>query len=119
MGFYARMQATANKLLKGKGQAVTITHTTQGSYDPATGAITNTSSTQSGYGATFEYSTQAVDGTLIVAGDKKLLLSALNAAGTILTAPSIGDTLSIGGTITSVKPLSPAGTTVLYECNLG
>ena len=123
MTFYSRMQKTANKLLLGKGQAVTLTHVVPGTYDPATGGVTNTTTTQTGTGAIVEWDARQVDGTLIKIGDKKLLLSPLNTAGTVLTAPVLGDTVTdAAGTVyTLVAPLntlSPAGTAVLYDCNM-
>lgn len=122
MDFYTRMQATANRLLKGKGQVITLTRQTSGAYDPATGAATVTTTTQNGYGAIFDYGNKNIDGTLIKQGDKQLLLSAVNAAGTALTAPALNDTVTIGGVVyTFVQPLktiAPAGTTVLFDCNL-
>ena len=122
MTFYARLQNTAQKLLKGKGQSITLTKVTAGTYNPATGAMTGTTtSTQTAYGAVFDYGTKQIDGTLIKAGDKQLLLSAFKTDGAALTAPSLNDTVTIGGvvyTITQIKPMSPAGTVVMYDCNL-
>jgi len=122
-GFYARVQATANRLLKGKGQPVTLTHTVPGTYDPATGQVANTTTTQTGTGAVIEWDARQVDGTLIKIGDKRLLLSPLNTAGAALTAPALGDTLTdaAGVVYTQVAPLkevNPAGTACLYDCNL-
>jgi hypothetical protein len=121
MDFYSRMQATANKLLRGKGQQVTITRQVSGAYDPTTGQATVTTTVQNGYGAIFDYSDKNVDGVLILSGDKQLLLSAVNSTGTALTAPEVNDTVTAGGmvrTITRIKALSPAGTTVMFDCNL-
>ena len=123
MTFYARLQNTANRLLKGKGQSITLTKVTAGTYNPATGGFTGAStSTQSAYGAIFDYGTKQIDGTLIKAGDKNLLLSAFKTDGAALTAPVLGDTVSIGGvTYTLVEPLkevNPAGTVVMFDCNV-
>lgn len=122
MEFYAKMRATADRILRGKGQAITLTRQSSGTYSPSSGTATvTTTTTQSGYGAVFEYIDRNIDGTLIKAGDKQLLLSAVNSAGTALTSPVLNDTVTIGGTaytITRIKPLSPAGTTCLFECNL-
>ncbi|MFZ2407008.1 MAG: hypothetical protein WAW41_17875 [Methylobacter sp.] len=122
MNFYERMQQTANKMLKGKGQSITLTRQIAGAYDPATGAASVTTTTQTGTGAIFDYGNKNIDGTLIKAGDKQLLLSAINAAGTALTAPLLNDTVTISGVVyTLVAPLktiSPAGTTILFECNI-
>ena len=121
MEFYSKMQATANRLLKGKGQEITLTRQTAGAYDPATGTASVTTTTQTVYGAMFEYGDKNIDGVLIKEGDKQLLLSALNSAGTALVAPQLNDTVTINTvvyTVVRIKPLSPAGTTVLFDCNI-
>lgn len=121
--FYNRLAATAKKLLKGKGQAVTITTVTPGTYNPSTGTITNSTSTQYGYGAVMNWGVKHIDGALILETDKRLLLSPYNTAGAALTAPKLGDTVTdaAGTAYTIVSPLktaSPGGTVVLYEANL-
>jgi hypothetical protein len=121
MEFYSKMQATANRLLKGKGQEITLTRQAAGAYDPATGTAAVTTTTQTAYGAMFEYGDKNIDGVLIKEGDKQLLLSALNSAGTALVAPALNDTVTINTvvyTVVRIKPLSPAGTTVLFDCNI-
>ena len=121
MEFYAKMQATANRLLKGKGQSITLSRQTAGAYDPATGTAAVTTTTQTAYGAMFEYGDKNIDGVLIQEGDKQLLLSAINSAGTALVAPALNDTVTINTvvyTVVRIKPLSPAGTTVLFDCNI-
>lgn len=122
MSFYGNLQKTANRLLKGKGQTLTLTRQSAGTYDPTTGAATVTTTTQTVYGAVFDYGIDHIDGTLIQAGDKQLLISPFNSAGAALTAPQINDTVTLGGvTYTLVEPLktiNPGGTTVLYDCNI-
>jgi len=124
MTFYSKMQKTGDKLLVGKGQAVTLTHTVPGTYDPATGLVSGATTTvQNGTGAIIDWDTRQVDGELIKISDKLLLLSPLTTAGVVLTAPVLGDTITdaAGVVYTLVNPLktvSPAGTAVLYKCNL-
>jgi len=122
MSFYTRLQKTADKLFKSKGQTVTITRQSAGSYNPATGAATVTTTTQTGVGVIFDYGLKQIDGTLIKAGDKLLYLSPYNSAGAALTAPVLNDTVTIGGaTYTVVMPLktvNPGGTVIMYELNL-
>jgi hypothetical protein len=121
MEFYAKMQATANRLLKGKGQSITLSRQTAGAYNVSTGTASVTTTTQTAYGAMFEYGDKNIDGVLIKEGDKQLLLSALNSAGTALVAPQLNDTVTINTvvyTVVRIKPLSPAGTTVLFDCNI-
>ena len=120
---YTETAVDAAEAIEEYGQAVTITHIVPGVYDPATGLVTNTTTTQAGTGAVIEWDARQVDGTLIKVGDRRLLLSPLNTAGAALTAPVLGDTMTdaAGVIYTLVAPLkivSPAGTPVLYDCNL-
>ncbi len=119
---YSEIAETANEIIEEFGQAVTLTHVIPGAYDPTTGGVTNTTTTQTGTGAVVNWAARQIDGTLIRATDKRLLLSPLNTAGAALTAPVLGDTVSIGGvTYTLVEPLkeiNPAGTVVLFDVNL-
>jgi hypothetical protein len=121
----------------GKGQPITLTRVTNGDYDEATGTIPQVTTTQTGSGAVFEYTTfirsgvRNEPGTLILAGDKQLLLSPFKADGTPLDPPQTNDTVTfdvldgagnvIGtktATITALAPLSPAGVAVYFECNI-
>ena len=122
MGFYEKMQKTSDRLLISKGQAVVLKHTVVGEYVPGSGVET-TVSTQYGTGAVVDWESRQVDGTLVKIGDKRLLLSPLNTSGAALTAPVLGDTVTdtAGKVYTLTAPLetlSPAGTVILYTCNL-
>ena len=119
---YSEIADVADEILEEFGQAVTLTHVEPGEYVPGEG-ITNTTTIQTGTGAVIDWDARQVDGTLILIGDKRLLLSPLNTAGTVLTAPVLGDTITdaAGIVYTLVAPLktvSPAGTAVLYDFNL-
>ena len=125
--FYSRMQQTANKLLIGKGQAITLTNVAPGVYDPATGqTAAATTTVQTGTGTIMDYDIKQAGifnspGSLIREGDKQLLLSALNTAGAELTAPDIGDIVVGSGTtftVEQVKSIAPAGTVVMFDINL-
>ncbi|MBW2635986.1 MAG: hypothetical protein JRC86_00415 [Deltaproteobacteria bacterium] len=101
-----------------------LTHTVPGVYDPDSGLVSGSTTTnQTGTGAVIEWDARQIDGTLIKIGDKRLLLSALNTAGAQLTAPVLGDTVTdaAGVVYTLVAPLgieNPAGTPVVYDCNM-
>ena len=111
------MAETATELLTEFGQALTLTRQSAGGYSYSDSSATVTTSTQSGVGALFDWGSKEIDGTLIVHGDKKLLLSA-----TGITAPKINDTVTLGSTVYTIKAplveLNPAGTVVMYTCNL-
>lgn len=116
MSFYGDLANTADELLKEFGQPVTIRTQTPGEYDPATGTSAITTVDTVGNGCVFDYGANAIDGTMIVAGDKQLLLSPVG-----MSEPGIDDLAIIGGIqwrIVSVKALSPAGVAVLFECQL-
>lgn len=131
----ARARATAARMLApiaqgGYGQTVTLTHVSGGVSNPATsqvdGSVTTTQTTS---GAVFEYTTfirsgvRNEPGTLILAGDRQLLMSPYASDGTPLSpAPSVNDTVTLANgvvfTITAVATLKPAGLPVYFECNI-
>lgn len=123
---YAKPKANATKMLTRYGQSLTITHHSLGAYDVSTGTATDTTTTQTGIGAIFEWGQQGstpsygksmIDSSLIVSGDKQLYLSA-----TGITMPLINDNITdINGkvyTIKMIKELAPSGTAVIYEANI-
>jgi hypothetical protein len=98
------------------GRAVTLTRLTAGAYDPATSSSVVVETTQAGKGIVLDHESKDIDGTLVKAGDRKLLLSPVG-----ITPPIVGDHATVGATkyaITSVSELNPAGTLVLVTCNL-
>ncbi|MDD4390187.1 MAG: hypothetical protein PHW03_05225 [Eubacteriales bacterium] len=85
--------------------------------------MTNITSTQAAYGAIIEWTTKHIDGNLIKATDKRLLLSPYKTDGTALIAPVLGDTVTDAASVTytlvePLKTISPAGTVVLFDINL-
>ena len=107
-------------ILRKAGQAMTLKRTTNGVFNPVTGdagTVTVTSYTIYGITANYAKITMAAsmneNNTLILSGDKKLML----AAGVV--TPLAGDTITIQGvdwTIVSVDDVSPAGIAYYYEC---
>jgi hypothetical protein len=118
---YAETAADVDELLAEFGQSVTLTTRTGGTYNTATGTNTPTTATQTVTGVVLEWNQRNIDGSLVLVGDKRLLLSPVTTAGAALTAPAANDTVTIGSavyTIVRVVPLNPAGTVVMYECNI-
>lgn len=113
---YAQDAIEAAATLAEDGQVVTLRRVTPGTYDPATGAVSNTTSDVSRYGVVFDYSDglSNMAGTIIQQGDKRLLME----AGTI---PDMNDVVLVGGVqygIAGIKEVNPAGTVVLYDIQL-
>lgn len=112
---YARARATADRLLTKFGRTATLRQTsTSGGdpWDPGSGTTTTTDTTVTA--AVLEYANSEIDGTIILASDRKVYVSAEGIAVTPVPADVLivgPDTLSI----VNVKPLNPAGTVVMWE----
>ena len=111
---YSKTAATSKRLLTQFGAACTVKHPTGTAYDPATGTMAPTYASTDSVAAVFAYPQKYIDGTLILQGDQKALC-----------APDVavvqGDTVTWQGkdyVVVNVKPVSPAGTPVLYEAQL-
>ena len=118
---YARQINSVHKTMIKKGQAVTITRKTSGDYDHTTGAVTITESTESGYGVPGRYKQNEIDGTMVLQGDVKLLLSPKQADETELTKPQVNDQVTMSSrifTIQSVNEIWPDGNAIIYICQL-
>lgn len=114
---------TATRLLTAKGQTVTLTSRAAGSYNPATGAASVTTSTQAAKAVLLPKSGLRNQGNAEVpAGDVQCLLSAMTTAGAVLTAPQVNDTVTDVNsrvlTVIEVAPLAPDGTAVMYDLTL-
>jgi len=117
-------RSTADRLIDAKGQTVTLTRRAAGTYSPAAGTATVTTSTQTGKGVIFPFGpglrNQA--GSAITADDRLCYLSALNSTGAALTEPKVNDELTDAGgtkwTVTEVSPLAPAGLKIMYELTI-
>lgn len=110
---YARSKATAERLINRFGQAGAIRragNATGDDWNPTTGAFTDTACML----VELEFTANEIDGTLIRATDRKVLVST---AG-MEAAPTEADKLVIGDNpmdIVAVKPLSPGGLVLLWE----
>lgn len=117
---YAIDRQEAADMIAEFGQAVTLTRIAAGTYDPATGTSTPTTSTQAGKGVILPLSAFRKGGDNIIEGDQQLLLSALKADGSVLTVPHVDDTVtdsaSVVWSLIAIDPLSPAGAAILYDC---
>lgn len=110
---YAKMAATAARLLEKFGSTVTVKRETGGSVDPVSGVVTSGSqTTYSPNGVLTKFPDNLIDGTRIQASDRKLILD-----DTI--APLLTDKVTIQGedwTLQEIMTVNPAGTAIIYEC---
>lgn len=115
---YARIAATALKMVNRFGAAVTITRRTQGAYNSTTSTYAVTESTEAAMGVVENYKPREIDGTLIQAGDIKLVLAAQG-----ITEPSINDKVTLSnGVRYTVKGapdiVKPGDTAIIYTLQL-
>jgi hypothetical protein len=111
---YAASQSAADRLIRKFGQAATLTHNATVPASNPWESPTTTTTTHAVQIVVETYKDGLVNGTSILAGDRKILLSALG----LTVAPTVKDTLTIGAdvwSVVNVKPLSPGATVVLYE----
>lgn len=97
-------QASVLQALTYAGQGLTITKVTEGTYNPATGTTSGGSTTDyTGTGLLHAYRNFDIDGTRILATDRKLIL----AASGLSYVPTTGDKITYGSTVYSVIAISP------------
>lgn len=113
------MDSTAEKNdayadIKADGAAMTFSRNVQGTYNPATGVVTNTTLSYATYGLITEYTNFEIDGTLIKQGDKRIIIGI--PAG--MPEPLQDDNLILGGVTWAVKGVNavmPSGTAIIYK----
>jgi hypothetical protein len=114
---YLDAQATADDLIAEFGAPVTLSTQAGASFDPITGAPVTPSSPVNitGTGVKLQYKSGEIDGTVILVGDCKLLLSTRQ-------VPLIGMVVVLAGEtwrVIAADPLSPAsGVIVLWTLQL-
>lgn len=113
---YAEIAAGALETLTEFGRDVTRRAYSTGAYDPATGQVTPSTADTTRKGVLFDFGAgqTLVRGTLIQAGDKRMLL---DATGPVASQ----DNFIVGGleyVVISVGEINPAGTVVIYDIHL-
>ena len=111
---YSKSVATAQRLIARFGQTATLTQTvnTGTAYNP-----TQTDTNHTIKAVTIDWSNNEIDGTLIKATDRKIIIS----TDGLTVTPAIGDKITVGSDVLRLvepfKHLNPGGTVVLYETN--
>ncbi|MEG2029957.1 MAG: hypothetical protein RR376_04830 [Janthinobacterium sp.] len=118
---YSKTAARADQSLRRKGGIVVLRQVVTGPYDPDLGTAPITTTDYEGTGVKIAYEAENIDGTLIQAGDQKLLLSPLQRNGAAMPLPVSGDQVLIGiavYTVGIVADLQPTDTSVLFTLQL-
>jgi hypothetical protein len=115
----------ADAAFRADGQLIRLTSKIKGPY--ANGSVPIITTESNAWGIDTAVSTHAVGtttqaGTLVAAGDRKLIISALTDSGALLPEPKHGDLAQVGAklyTVRNVDPLSPGGVAVLHNLIVG
>jgi hypothetical protein len=110
----------ADAAFRADGQIIAIKREIKGAY--ANGRVPVTPVNASAWGietqlTSRDYGVTVAPGTLIQAGDRKLLLSVFDDAGAPLPQPQVGDVVTIGAQTYTVKftdRTAPAGIAIMY-----
>lgn len=118
---YSKTAARADQSLRRKGGIVVLRQVVTGEYDPDLGAAPSATSDHEGTGVKIAYEAENIDGTLIQAGDQKLLLSPLQRNGAPMPMPTTADLVLFGGasyTVKAVETTAPVYVAVLHTLQL-
>jgi len=111
------LQNSAASLIARKGQDVTLGKRTASTYNTATGVATNTTANHSFKGLVLEYDNRERDGTVIQAGDRKVVLAGKGATVT----PEAGDTITVGAVVfrvVNVQVVSEVTKALVFTCQV-
>lgn len=120
---YSPIAATALAILADKGQSVTLSKVTPGTYDPVTGETTGAATaTQAAAAVLLDYSLQEsgakfADGSQVRVGDKKCLIAADGLAWAPDEATTLTDAAGVVWQIEKLRTLAPSGLAILYTAN--
>ncbi|MCY0910839.1 hypothetical protein [Massilia antarctica] len=119
---YTKTAARADQSLRRKGGTVVLRRAVPGGYDTGTGTGTADSTADyPGTGVKVAYRAEDIDGTLIRAGDQKLLLSPTQRDGAPMPTPTTADLILIGAvsfTVAAVEKVEPTNIPVLFTLQL-
>lgn len=112
---YTKSARLAHDLLTYFGALAVLTRRIEGAYDTATGSATISNRSFSATACVLSVKDKR-DTDAVQRAERRVLISPLSAY-----EPLVGDHLKIGALkfqITDVEKLAPAGTTVLYDCEV-
>lgn len=98
-----------------KGKDITLKRITTGAYNPATSSATQSSVNHSFKGMILNYTNREIDGSLILRGDRKIVLAAKGAT----VVPVISDQISVDSEVlkvVDVRQIEETGVDVVYIC---
>src|SRR4051812_28822870 len=111
---YSDIADVADELLAEFGATCSLGVVTVGAYDTATGGATSTSTATPITAAIFDFPQKYIDGTMILVGDKRVLISPSGLSAAPKAPDTLTDSLGAVHRVINCKAIAPAGTAVLY-----
>lgn len=104
---YTALNKSADRLIQRFGKSYTFTRTKKGTFDPATGKTTDTTSTFTKFACIFNYDESEVNGQSVLQSDRRLLAQP--------HTYEVGDTVVINSEtfrVVSIQQTQPSDTSV-------
>jgi len=109
------LETHATKLINDLGKALTLRKVTEGTYDPATGAVSSQTTTDTSVkGMLLSYRDRDFEGTLIQRGDRKILIRASDDVVPVVQDIVLDSTIQYR--LVDVRQIEEAGVDVVYIC---
>lgn len=109
---YAGLSGLASRLITSAGAIATFTRQDSMGFDPALGVESIEEIEFTANAVKVAYTVREIDGTLIKAGDCRLIVEV------VTNAPQVGDAVTFGGVVyrvMAVESIEPGGVTVIYK----
>lgn len=105
------------RLIKDRGESLTLVKTTTGAYDPATSGATESTANHTIQVAVVGYKSNLIDGSIIQRGDRKAII----AASGLNVTPAIGDKITgLGDAVRIIdkRTVRDNGQNVAFVCQV-
>lgn len=113
---YASLATTADNIIGTFGIPVTVLSKGIATYNVDTGTVVTTDTTQTANGVITNYDTKDIDGSQVLRGDKRLLLSPI---GITSIKPDAKVTIAgISYNVITVNETNPAGVALVYDLQI-
>lgn len=109
------------ELIDKYGKEITFKSQVRGSYDPSTSSNTNTTTNYTVKGYFHNYNLRDIDGTKVLAGDRRLVIPTEDTSGTSIPEPDNDDSFTGEGdevTVKGVTKIMSGDNLVCYICQV-
>lgn len=113
---YAAIATIADTIIANFGVPVTVTTKGTPVYNVDTGTVVAPTTTETANGVVTNYDSKDIDGSVILRGDKRLLLSPIGI--TAIKPNATISVLTVTYTVVAVNEINPAGVSLVYDLQI-